>query len=593
MNSPVDMKSVGRELERFRELPPTRESLAEFVNYLRALLQADAVVIVRYEPKLDIIAEASPSAAITENLTTTAEQAIRSAGESAIVQKFTFRNHPVHLLAAPVPVPGGLAWLSIWARIGNASPEPLLVITQAAATFIPRPPAAAVAKVNPEAELALQLLSCARANQSYDSRLSAIATTLAGFLNAHKLYLARKKLRGWAIPATAKSAPPDPKSAVFHTGVMALRALEEENETDALYEVDATGTPEPVSALGHTFECREIGAGRLRDWRIVAGWNEPRTTAPAEAPGTEGENPKLQKLRSAAALVAPVLTLLERESGTSHQVKKAWAGLGKAGKLIALLVAAGLLLLLLCPFPERIHAHAVLEPVLRRFIASPFDSVLKKVHVAAGSIVKQGDLLAELDDREIRERKAELEAQAASANLQGASDLAESKFGESTINALDAERIGHELEVLRFRENHLRVLSPLDGVVIQGDLERAEGAALGLGRPIMEVAPLDKLIIQIAVRESDAPYVSESMKVILQLNAFPGETFEATITRIHPRAETREGHNVFVAEAEMNNPGGKLRPGMKGDAIVVGKAIPLFWILFRKPWSVVQRWTFW
>ncbi len=54
---------------------------------------------------------------------------------------------------------------------------------------------------------------------------------------------------------------------------------------------------------------------------------------------------------------------------------------------------------------------------------------------------------------------------------------------------------------------------------------------------------------------------------------------------IHPQAELRNEQSVFVADMELENPQGLLRPGMNGSAKVTSGRRSLGWILFHEPWS--------
>jgi hypothetical protein len=80
------------------------------------------------------------------------------------------------------------------------------------------------------------------------------------------------------------------------------------------------------------------------------------------------------------------------------------------------------------------------------------------------------------------------------------------------------------------------------------------------------------------------------MSLSFYLNAMPSESFEATVLRIHPRAELREQDNVFVAEAELENTSAVLRPGMKGVAEVSTGVRSIVWNLFHKPVAHVTGW---
>ena len=63
--------------------------------------------------------------------------------------------------------------------------------------------------------------------------------------------------------------------------------------------------------------------------------------------------------------------------------------------------------------------------------------------------------------------------------------------------------------------------------------------------------------------------------------------------RIHPRAELRDDENVFVAEVQLANADGSLRPGMRGTARVESERRPLGWILLRRPVGALIAWLGW
>lgn len=574
MPNEVDPIALAGELAAFREQMPSRENRERFLACLRRLVSADAAILVRYGAAREILGCAAPSEAIAENLVQSAGSVIeKSPQNQALVKKFTFRDQQVHLIAMPCdPAP---VWLLVWLRPSESSFEPLAQIARLAAGFLPRAETEGTTSSSLPTAVMELLIAATDTSRSRTLQLADFSSHLAKILHCEHLYLAQKKWSGWSLQSAAPHAMPGHRSPLYQTLLLAAR--------------DSQNVEEPVtwpddvdfSALGEIARLHEcagvatipLGAG----WMALAVWKNAAPT-----PG------------SLAMMTRPLVAILHAFDRTGYQhamqswkkqplLKKKWWGFA----LLALIA------LMLTPFHQRIHAPLILEPALRRYIAAPFDSVLKKVHVTTGSLITKGQLLAELDDREIRERAAELEAQAGAANLQSATEMAASNFTESAISALQAKRFGHELEVLRQREKNLQILSPIDGILVVGDLERSQGVALKLGRPIMEVAPLDKMFVEVAVREEDIPYVLAGMSVIVNIHALGGRSYDATIAKIQLRAETRDGRNIFIAEAEIPNPDGDLRPGMKGAAIILAKRTPLFWSLFRKPWNTLRSWLFW
>jgi multidrug efflux pump subunit AcrA (membrane-fusion protein) len=153
------------------------------------------------------------------------------------------------------------------------------------------------------------------------------------------------------------------------------------------------------------------------------------------------------------------------------------------------------------------------------------------------------------------------------------------------------ERIELRTRLLEDRIRHLEIRSPIDGVVVDGDLEKAEGAPLAMGQSLFEIAPLGEMVVEVAVPEEEIQYVTAGQDVALRLDAYAGLKWSATISKIHPRSEMRDDRNVFIAEFILEDSRGVLRPGMEGRAKITGPRRPLAWNLFHRPYEkLTQTW---
>jgi len=110
---------------------------------------------------------------------------------------------------------------------------------------------------------------------------------------------------------------------------------------------------------------------------------------------------------------------------------------------------------------------------------------------------------------------------------------------------------------------------------------------------LFEIAPLEKLSIDIFLPEDDVRYAKVGQKVKVKFDAYPFESFSGTLDRIHPAAEAQDNQNVFVATMLLDNPDGKLRPGMKGRAKCQGNWRPIWWNLLHKPTAKCLRYFGW
>ena len=253
----------------------------------------------------------------------------------------------------------------------------------------------------------------------------------------------------------------------------------------------------------------------------------------------------------------------------------------------ALVVLLGAMVcgMLAVPMPYRIGCDAQIQPVTRRFVAAPFDATLEKSLVCPGDVVSAGDVLARIDGREIRWELDGLVAEYNRIAKKRDSALVGHQVAEAQLAKLEMERIELRAQLLEHRIGNLDIKSPIEGIVVSGDLEKAEGVPLDKGQTLFEIAPLAEMFVEVAVPEEDIPYVAAEQEATLRLDAYPGEQWNANIAKIHPRAEIRDDRNVFVAEFSLENQSGVLRPGMKGRAKITGPRRVLAWNLFHRPYE--------
>lgn len=293
--------------------------------------------------------------------------------------------------------------------------------------------------------------------------------------------------------------------------------------------------------------------------------------------------------------LAAVLGRLQRDQRGVIARTWQWLSHGVAsrrGRAIALVSFAAVGLLAV-PFPHRVHCDCLVQPVTRRFVVAPYDGTLEKCLVSPGDVVRRGDVLARLDEREIRWELAGLTADCARAEKERDAAMAGHKTSGAQLAELEMRRMQLQMQLLEHRLENLAVRSPIDGIVVAGDLEKAEGAPLTIGQSLFEIAPLDRMVCEVSVPEKEIAHVQAGMPALVHLDACPGQTIEGALQEIHPQAELHNEQSVFVADMELVNPQGLLRPGMNGSAKVTSGRRSLGWILFHEPWSRVRRAVAW
>jgi multidrug efflux pump subunit AcrA (membrane-fusion protein)/DNA-binding FrmR family transcriptional regulator len=303
----------------------------------------------------------------------------------------------------------------------------------------------------------------------------------------------------------------------------------------------------------------------------------------------------LAMLDTARSPVASVLGLLARAQPS--RLRRFASGLASSlrrrrGQAILAAVALAIALMFV-PVPHRVKCDCQLEPVTRRFVAAPFDGPLEETFVEPGDLITAGQLLARMDGREVRWELAGVQAERYRASKERAGHVALHEAGAAEIVRHEMDRLQYREQLLKARDQDLDIRSPVDGMVVSGDLKDAEGMPLQVGEVLFEVAPLDVMIVELAVPEDDMTFVRSGMPVRITFDAFPFRPYETRIERVHPRAELREEENVFVAEVRLANPRQALHPGMRGHARVEAGNARLGWVLLRRPAAAALEWLGW
>jgi multidrug resistance efflux pump len=269
----------------------------------------------------------------------------------------------------------------------------------------------------------------------------------------------------------------------------------------------------------------------------------------------------------------------------SRCAQEVTARLGSRPAQAAVVIICLLIATLFVPVKYKVGCNCQIQPVVRRFVAAPYDGKLEETMVEPGDEVSADELLARMDGRELRWELAGLEADYDRAEKGRDASMAVESVAKAQQASLEMERLQLKIQLVNNRLENLEIRSPLDGIVIAGDLKKTEGAPLSVGQTMFEISPLDKMIVEVEIPERDVLHVEVGQELVFRVDAYPGREWSGTIARIFPRAELRDHESVYIAEVNLDNRSGELRPGMKGRAKVIGARHALGWNLFHKPYE--------
>lgn len=264
-------------------------------------------------------------------------------------------------------------------------------------------------------------------------------------------------------------------------------------------------------------------------------------------------------------------------------------------KLAGLTLAALLGFMTAAPGMYRITADAVLEGRIQRAIVAPVDGFIATSDIQAGAIVRQGQVMGRLEDKDLQLERQKWTSQKAQFSREYRSALAEHDRARSSILSAQIDQADAQLRLVNEQLARMQITAPFDGVVVSGDLSQSLGSPVERGEILFEVAPLDDYRLVLQVNENDIPQISQDQAGELRLAGLPGEPLPFVVENITPVAETSAGGNTFRVEAALESETAQLRPGMEGVGKVSIGRRKLSWIWTHNlvDWLRLQAWSWW
>ena len=232
-------------------------------------------------------------------------------------------------------------------------------------------------------------------------------------------------------------------------------------------------------------------------------------------------------------------------------------------------------------------SQGVIRPTLLFSVKSKAWGEIVAQPVATGDEVRKGQLLTTIDPRlpqnNLTQAQASVDkahAQLANATAQlGRSEalyksgsLAETDYDQARLaNAVAQSAVATAEANLRTAQDAMEdthVRAPIAGTILELDAVLGtviSSPTLGGGTVILKMASLDSVQDSALVLETDIGRVQPGMPASLSVDAFPGRTFEGTVTSILPRAQVVQNATMFPVLVGVPNPGHLLKPGMNAE----------------------------
>lgn len=236
-----------------------------------------------------------------------------------------------------------------------------------------------------------------------------------------------------------------------------------------------------------------------------------------------------------------------------------------------------------------ITATGTIEPVTSVTVGTQVSGIVSKLFVDYNSVVKKGQVIAELDKTNLMSQLNTAKTQLATAQSQFNYQTANYKryktlfekglvaaddFDNAKLSYTQAKELvaSAKEEVQRAQTNlgYATITSPIDGVVLSKSVEEGQTVAASFSTPELFTIAQDLTNMQVVadVDEADIGDVKEGERVSFTVDAYPDDTFEGEVKQVRQEATTT--NNVVTYEVVISAPNAdlKLKPGLTANVTI-------------------------
>ena len=254
-----------------------------------------------------------------------------------------------------------------------------------------------------------------------------------------------------------------------------------------------------------------------------------------------------------------------------------------AWKLAGALGLIAFVALFFVPWDYRIDARLTLRSKDLLFVPAPFDGYLRQVHVDMGDKVKAGQVLMQLDTRELVLEESMAQADMLRYSREAEKAQALRQLAEMQITMARRDQSASRLALIRHQLANAKVTAPQDGVVVEGELKKNLGAPLRKGDLLLKLAQTDDSYLELEIDQADVHEVKVGSRGEFALVGRPEQRFVIEIDRIDPASNLREGKNIYLARGRLQEGIAPWwRPGMGGTARIDAGERPLIWVMTHR-----------
>jgi HlyD family secretion protein len=236
-----------------------------------------------------------------------------------------------------------------------------------------------------------------------------------------------------------------------------------------------------------------------------------------------------------------------------------------------------------------ITATGTIEPVTSVTVGTQVSGIVAKLYVDYNSVVKKGQVIAELDKTnlisELTAQRANLSSAQSSLNYQQANyNRYKTLYDKGLVSANEyesallqynqaKEQVNTARESVQRAQTNLgyaTITSPIDGVVLSKAVEEGQTVAASFNTPELFTIAQDLTDMRVIadIDEADIGGVKEGQRVSFTVDAFPEDKFEGSVTQVRQQATTESNVVTYEVVISARNNDLKLKPGLTANVTI-------------------------
>lgn len=236
-----------------------------------------------------------------------------------------------------------------------------------------------------------------------------------------------------------------------------------------------------------------------------------------------------------------------------------------------------------------VTATGTVEPIKQVEVGTQVSGIISKIYVDFNSVVREGQLIAELDmsvlQTELESSRANLNSSKVEYDYQTKNyQRIKGLYEKELVSATEFEQAQYSYDKARYaytqaqsnytkaQKNigYAKIYSPIDGVVLSRAVDEGQTVASGFSTPTLFTIANDLTAMRVIanVDEADIGSVQEGQRVDFEVDAYPEDTFRGTVVQVRLQATTTSNVVTYQVVIDAPNPDLKLKPGLTANVTI-------------------------